>query len=96
MKQIVKPKKKTSIVFGFCCVLIVIVLLLSSGKNSRINSTVQNDKSNLDYPIVGTNQSKFYDNSTEIKAPAIGDDFYGQNANYLVITLNTKIMTMVR
>ena len=83
MKRIVKPKKKTSIVFGFCCVLIVIVLLLSSGKISNSNTSVIEDgKSNLDYPIVGTNQSKFYNNSTEIKAPAIGDDFYGQNANY--------------
>ena len=34
------------------------------------------------YPIVGTNQTTFYNNSTEISAPAFGEAFYGQNANY--------------
>ncbi|MBD0777901.1 DUF1566 domain-containing protein [Maribacter sp. ANRC-HE7] len=34
------------------------------------------------YPIVGTNQSTFYDNQHEIKAPSEGEPFYGQNANY--------------
>ena len=82
MKRIVKPKKSTSIVFGFCCVLIVIVLVLSSAKNLSSSSIAQNTKRNLDYPIVGTNQTKFYDNSTEINTQTVGDDFYGQNANY--------------
>jgi len=35
-----------------------------------------------DYPIVGTNQSKAFNNSSEITMPSSGDDFFGQNANY--------------
>ena len=34
------------------------------------------------YPIVGTNQSTFFDNITIISAPSVGEDFYGQNASY--------------
>ena len=34
------------------------------------------------YPIVGTNQSTYYDNQTITTAQSVGDDFYGQNANY--------------
>ncbi len=34
------------------------------------------------FPIVGTNQSTAFNNSTEISNPGSGDDFYGQNANY--------------
>jgi hypothetical protein len=76
MRQIIKPKKRTAIVFGFCSVLIVIILFSGFTKNIE---TYSGDV----YPIVGTNQTKFYDNSTEIKAPIAGDDFYGQNATYL-------------
>lgn len=35
------------------------------------------------FPIVGTNQSTAFDNSTKISTPGATDDFYGQNANYL-------------
>ncbi|MFA9371901.1 MAG: DUF1566 domain-containing protein [Labilibaculum antarcticum] len=38
------------------------------------------------YPIVGTNQTTFFNNSSSISAPSSGDDFYGQNANYLGTT----------
>ncbi len=34
------------------------------------------------YPIVGTNQTIFYNNSTTISAPNSGDSFHGQNAHY--------------
>lgn len=34
------------------------------------------------YPIVGTNQSTSFDNSTIITKPSAGDDFYGQNSNH--------------
>ncbi|MBC8486872.1 MAG: hypothetical protein H8D45_12645 [Bacteroidetes bacterium] len=34
------------------------------------------------YPIVGTNQTTFFNNSTEISALAVGDAFYGQNTFY--------------
>ncbi len=49
-------------------------------------STTSNGIDNLPnitgYPIVGTNQTKFYNNSTEITAPTIGSAFYGENAMY--------------
>lgn len=35
------------------------------------------------FPVVSTNQKKFYDNSNEISAPTSGDEFYGQDALYL-------------
>ena len=34
------------------------------------------------FPVVGTNQTKFFDNITETSTQSAGDDFYGQNANY--------------
>lgn len=38
------------------------------------------------YPIAGTNQSMFFNNTTQISSVSPGDDFYGQNANYPGIT----------
>ena len=40
------------------------------------------------YPIVGTNQLTFYNNTTEVTAQNAGDEFYGQNANYPGVTPN--------
>lgn len=34
------------------------------------------------YPIVGTNQTLFYNNTSLISEPAAGEAFYGQDANY--------------
>ena len=34
------------------------------------------------YPVVGTNQSLYYDHSTAIAAPSLGQSFHGQNAHY--------------
>ncbi|MBD0777902.1 DUF1566 domain-containing protein [Maribacter sp. ANRC-HE7] len=34
------------------------------------------------FPIVDTNQSTYYDNSTSMSTPSVGDDFYGQDATY--------------
>ncbi|MBF0433704.1 MAG: DUF1566 domain-containing protein, partial [Fibrobacteria bacterium] len=35
------------------------------------------------FPIVGTNVTKFYDNSKSISEPQPGDAFYGQDAHYI-------------
>lgn len=35
------------------------------------------------YPIVGTNQTTFYDNRSAMSAPFVGEAFYGQDAQYL-------------
>ncbi len=34
------------------------------------------------YPVVGTNQTTFFDNSTTISTRVPGEDFFGQNASY--------------
>jgi len=71
-----------------------LLIFISCGRNNEVSNnnkaTVETEttlKDNLpnisDYPIVGTNQTKFYNNKTEISATSVGDDFYGQNANYL-------------
>ncbi len=51
------------------------------GCNVKANSS-DNLPTISNYPIVSTNQTKYYDNSVEISAPAIGSTFYGQNATY--------------
>ena len=43
---------------------------------------VENSPDISDYPIVETNQTKFFNNNGEISEPLKGDDFYGQDANY--------------
>lgn len=42
------------------------------------------------YPVVGTKQTTFYNNSVEMSAPTSGTAFYGQNANYPGNTPNYK------
>lgn len=36
------------------------------------------------YPIVDSGQYQFYGNDEEIAAPAVGGDFYGQDASYII------------
>lgn len=68
--------------------MVLMALLLSVNFSSCTKETDTNSDSTdnlpdiIGYPIVGTNQSAFFDNTTIISAPAAGDDFYGQNANY--------------
>jgi hypothetical protein len=38
----------------------------------------------LDYEIVDTGQSKFFNNMNEIESPEIGEPFYGQDANHTI------------
>lgn len=44
----------------------------------RYDTTVTNPT----YVIVDTNQTSFWDNGSEINAPAEGEEFFGQDANY--------------
>ncbi len=72
---------------GFAIALLIIVSCSKNNKKldkDKVNKTtvVENLPNVTNYPIVGTNQTKFYNNSTEISATSVGDDFYGQNANY--------------
>jgi hypothetical protein len=53
------------------------------GTGCSTTSTGTDNLPNItNYQIVGTNQSKYYNNTTETTAPATGSAFYGQNANY--------------
>ena len=40
------------------------------------------------YPIISTNQTIFYNNTSEISEPSVGEAFYGQDANYSKNELN--------
>ncbi len=68
--------------------LITLILLLAFSTSGCEKERSLNDDSsdNLPaisgYPIVGTNQSVFYNNISEISAVTAGNAFYGQNANY--------------
>lgn len=57
------------------------LIACSSGSTSSTNKD-DNLPDVSSYPVVSTNQTKYYDNSNEILAPAINDIFYGQDALY--------------
>ncbi len=65
--------------------LAAIIYFGSCNKDEDFKDTISNS-SELpdvsDYPIISTEQMKFYDNSIEISNPGTGNAFYGQNANY--------------
>jgi len=63
----------------------ILLLSFSACSQDSITETTtisENLPTIIGYPIVGTNQSKAFNNSTEISKPGSVDDFYGQNANY--------------
>lgn len=60
----------------------VLVLLGACKKDETINNGEGNLPDITGFPVVGTNQTVWYNNQTEINAPAEGDDFYGQSADY--------------
>lgn len=64
--------------------LTALLISFTGCENEPGNETdsVENLPNITDYPIVGTNQSTFFDNYTVISEPASGEDFYGQNAQY--------------
>lgn len=66
---------------------VLIAVLLAASTTSctgedRLTSPVDTLPEISGYPIVGTNQSAWYDNQNVIVAPALGDAFHGQNADY--------------
>jgi hypothetical protein len=61
---------------------LILVNISFAGCSKDEATTVDNLPSITGYPIVGTNQTKYYDNSTEISTPTAGSAFYGQNAMY--------------
>jgi len=73
--------KMKSVIAGMLSVLTGgIILLNSCSKDST--GTADNLPGVTGYPVVSTNQIKYYDTLTEITAPAEGSAFYGQDAMY--------------
>jgi len=68
-------------------ILSALIITVTSACNKDDEVIADDGNGNLPeisgYPIVGTNQTVFYNNTTTITSPAVGDSFYGQNANYL-------------
>lgn len=82
-----KTIKNLSILFISLFTIAIISIISCSNSSDFPNEIVQtNNGGNLpnitDYPIVDTNQSIYYNNSTSISKPSVGEDFYGQDANY--------------
>lgn len=62
--------------------MITMVLFTACNQDDFEPEEVDNLPNITGYPIVGTNQSTPFNNSTVISKPSVGQDFYGQNANY--------------
>lgn len=61
----------------------IIIVLTGCGEASDMETNpVENLPNTSGYPIVGTYQTTFFNNSTSISSTASGEDFHGQNANY--------------
>ena len=67
---------------NFLSVLFGVIILMNACSKDSTETTADNLPNITGYPIVGTNQTIFYDTTTEISAPAEGSAFYGQNAMY--------------
>ena len=67
---------------SFLSVLFGVIILMNACSKDNIEATEDNLPNITGYPIVGTNQTKSYNNTAEISAPATGSAFYGQNAMY--------------
>lgn len=78
MNLLIKLKIQT---LGLCLALICLGTATGCEKNTD-DTTNQPATTELTYPIVGTNQTTFYDNQNTISQPAEGDAFFGQNANH--------------
>ncbi|GBE29080.1 hypothetical protein BMS3Bbin04_00088 [bacterium BMS3Bbin04] len=68
----------------------LIVLIISAGCESEDNNVTTPDNTELPdisgYPVVGTNQTAYYDTENEIAEPTVGAAYYGQDAQYISIT----------
>ncbi len=73
-----KNRKKT-LIFG---ATIVLIALLACEKEEGQIEKKDNLPDISNYPIVSTNQKDFYNNSSLISEPALGGDFFGQDAQY--------------
>ena len=79
MKSKVNQKKFLSVLIG---ALVFLNMNLVGCKKDSLDTIVDHLPNITGYPIVGTNQTMFYDNFAEIATAASGSSFYGQNAMY--------------
>lgn len=67
-------------------ILVTIIITLTTACTETTSSDVENTSGNLPdisgFPIVDTDQTAFFNSTTEISAPSTGDAFYGQDARY--------------
>ncbi len=70
-------------VMGIAFLSLAFGILLSAGcKKDDTTVKTENLPNISGYPIVGTNQTKYYSDAGEIAAPAQGEPYYGQNPMY--------------
>ena len=67
--------------------MLILFFLLAGACTEATSSSGADDQSDnlpniTGYPIVDTDQSTFFNNSSEITSPSSGDAFYGQDAQY--------------
>ena len=72
----------------YIMIISALLIIVTTACNKDDELIIDNGDGNLPeisgYPIVGTAQTVFYNNSTSMQtAPSVGDSFYGQNANYI-------------
>jgi len=79
-ENIMKLKNTISTIALFAACMIT----LNACQKEAESEVVQDDNlPNISgYPIVETNQTQFFNNTSEISAPVAGQAFYGQDANY--------------
>lgn len=75
-KSIITTKKLLTLLLLATCTISACEKDNDNNVDGDINDTITVS----DYPVVGTNQTKFYNNSSEISSPARGEAFYGQDA----------------
>ncbi|UYP44068.1 hypothetical protein NEF87_000353 [Candidatus Lokiarchaeum ossiferum] len=61
---------------------VVVGLLYNGAKDAEVSNTVVEKTNNFSYAIVDTGQTTFFGNLESILEPSLGDDFYGQDAQY--------------
>lgn len=86
MKRNIKIERLISI--GLLLALTLYVFVACSSSDDNVEDTDTNDFVEVTlpnitgYPVVDTNQSTFFGNTSQISTPSEGDDFYGQDAQY--------------
>lgn len=83
MKRSIIIKNSLSISLVLVLTLFVFIACSSNEGNTEQTEEVTDNLPDISgYPIVGTNQTTFYDNTAAMSTPLVGEPFYGQDAQY--------------